>query len=272
MLDADESSRVSQVITLVNELPSENRVVLEYLVELLVEVNELAEHNLMNENNLGIVFGPNILPPDLNMQNLSASNTLVRALITHSSVIFGKTKAAEQPAAVAEEPVKEEEPAKEVPVKEQPVREEERVMSVQSVQIEREEGEPVTEPPVMEREVPEDETPEPAVAVAAAAVEEFKPREPEREPTPPAEEPVVVVEEEEVMLKEEPARQPPQPEEPVVTIAVPEISVDGGDSHAAPAVSKEEQEDPEQFRAAREAAHKLFSDSLAAYETFAASQ
>ena len=234
---------------------------LTFLVQLLVEVAALAEHNLMTESNLGIVFGPNILPAEVTMQNLGAANNLIQVLIINHEAIFADKERKPvieevEPHRPTEEAVVEPEKASRgaIAAREQPVVAEVPVVREEPKKVEVEEPaprareEPKAEPPKIDEE-------------AAQAPEVRREAEPaQEEPAQPAqlEEPKVVA--------------VPEIREPEVTFVVPDIQVEEEEApevQSAPAKSQEEEENPEQFHAAKEAATRIFGDSVSAFEAFA---
>ena len=59
----DESSRLKQMITILNNLPLHHYAVLEYLFRFLQKLASFSKENLMTTNNIAIVFAPNLLKP-----------------------------------------------------------------------------------------------------------------------------------------------------------------------------------------------------------------
>jgi hypothetical protein len=83
-----EQDLVEKTTNLYNTLPFENRVVLNYLILLLLEVKQYSEENLMGVQNLSIVFGPNLIPQESMLSDLPPATTFVHILIENSESIL----------------------------------------------------------------------------------------------------------------------------------------------------------------------------------------
>ncbi|XP_063054466.1 beta-chimaerin [Engraulis encrasicolus] len=75
------------------QLPPAHYETLRYLIMHLKRVTEHAQYNLMNCENLGIVFGPTLMhPPDQNtlesLNDMRHQKTIVQLLIQHEDVLF----------------------------------------------------------------------------------------------------------------------------------------------------------------------------------------
>ena len=66
------SERITRLGTLLNKLPEENQIILKYLCAFLARVVEFSSVNKMSRENLGIVFGPNLI----RSRNADGANTL----------------------------------------------------------------------------------------------------------------------------------------------------------------------------------------------------
>ncbi|TFY52307.1 hypothetical protein EVG20_g10606 [Dentipellis fragilis] len=97
MIDAmkidDFNPRLERIRTVVQALPRHNFDLLKRVVEHLDKVTDYEEHNQMGSDALAIVFSPNLLRAPHNdfvmiMANMSYTNKLVKALITHFHTIF----------------------------------------------------------------------------------------------------------------------------------------------------------------------------------------
>ena len=59
--DIEKDTRVRVIASLLQKLPRENFVVLQFLMEFLTRVAEHSEINKMTISNLAVVFGPNLV-------------------------------------------------------------------------------------------------------------------------------------------------------------------------------------------------------------------
>jgi hypothetical protein len=59
--DTDQQQKVQRLKEIVTRLPEENQIILRYLCGFLARVVEFSSVNKMNKQNLGIIFGPNLL-------------------------------------------------------------------------------------------------------------------------------------------------------------------------------------------------------------------
>jgi len=85
-----QDQKVNRLLKLVQSLPEENLLVLKYLLAFLNRVSRLADINKMNLQNLGTVFGPNLLRQrEENMMSLVKDTPLInevtQMLIEHES-------------------------------------------------------------------------------------------------------------------------------------------------------------------------------------------
>ena len=81
--DKDQPQRVQILGSLLNKLPEENQIILKYLCAFLARVVEFSSVNKMSKENLGIVFGPNLI----RSRNQDAS-----AIVTDNAIINEITK------------------------------------------------------------------------------------------------------------------------------------------------------------------------------------
>jgi hypothetical protein len=89
---ADPSARANQIKAIVKTLPKANFETLQYLVKHLKKVARLADTNKMDASNLGIVFGPTLLRPQVetfeSILNTAAHSAVIESMITNSDAIF----------------------------------------------------------------------------------------------------------------------------------------------------------------------------------------
>ncbi|KAM4601791.1 rho GTPase-activating protein 1 [Polymixia lowei] len=84
-------SQASTMTTLLETLPEENYASLRYLVTFLAQVSSYSEVNKMNNSNLAVVFGPNLLWGRDNAMSLSAIgpiNNFTRTLLDQQHLVF----------------------------------------------------------------------------------------------------------------------------------------------------------------------------------------
>ncbi|XP_072260897.1 rho GTPase-activating protein 45 isoform X3 [Pyxicephalus adspersus] len=87
---------VEKLKELLQELPQENKVTLQYLIEHLCRVSELEQQNKMSPSNIGIVFGPALMRPRPTDATISLSSLvdyphqarIIEALIVFYDKIF----------------------------------------------------------------------------------------------------------------------------------------------------------------------------------------
>lgn len=72
---------MAKLLKLVQSLPDENLLVLKYLLAFLNRVSRLSDINKMNLQNLGTVFGPNLLRFVEICQNSVPTRKLISALL-----------------------------------------------------------------------------------------------------------------------------------------------------------------------------------------------
>ena len=74
-------------------LPEDNYILLQYIMNFLHEISKKAEQNHMTPSNLAIVFGPNLIWPkndQVSLSSLAPINNFTQILIEHTPVIFLK--------------------------------------------------------------------------------------------------------------------------------------------------------------------------------------
>lgn len=82
-----EESRLSHATVLLNQyLSTSRRIIFSFLFEFLYDLSQFAEVNKMSPNNLGIVFGPNLIRPREHTQSTMLDQTnveVVEFFVTH---------------------------------------------------------------------------------------------------------------------------------------------------------------------------------------------
>ncbi|KAG7473632.1 hypothetical protein MATL_G00098000 [Megalops atlanticus] len=89
--NVDSSSQVSTIRSMLQRLPEENYVSLKFLIQFLVQVSAQCEVNKMNNNNLAVVFGPNLLwgrDAAMTLSAIGPINNFTRALLDLHSEVF----------------------------------------------------------------------------------------------------------------------------------------------------------------------------------------
>ncbi|XP_036390904.1 rho GTPase-activating protein 1 [Megalops cyprinoides] len=89
--NVDSSSQVSTIRSMLQRLPEENYVSLKFLIQFLVQVSAQCEVNKMNNTNLAVVFGPNLLwgrDAAMTLSAIGPINNFTRALLDLHSEIF----------------------------------------------------------------------------------------------------------------------------------------------------------------------------------------
>lgn len=86
----DESLRLEKVKEIIHKLPSQNLVLLRYIVNFLFDVAQHADVNRMNASNLAIVFGPNLIRPKV--ETMESSINVPKTNIVLEDVIKSKHK------------------------------------------------------------------------------------------------------------------------------------------------------------------------------------
>lgn len=87
----EKSHRLEAIRELLNKLPPENYLLLKRIIQFLTEVEKLSQENLMDANNLSIVFGPNLTWPtnqQVPMSQLNNLNSFCYVLIKNYDIIF----------------------------------------------------------------------------------------------------------------------------------------------------------------------------------------
>ncbi|KAK0394465.1 hypothetical protein QR680_000753 [Steinernema hermaphroditum] len=91
MLDVPKNEKSNAVLEFVRLLPQRNRVLLKTVVKFLTEVAANSKINLMNANNLSVVFGPNLTWPtdqQVPVTQLNNLNKFCHRLIVDYNLIF----------------------------------------------------------------------------------------------------------------------------------------------------------------------------------------
>ncbi|KAI8320027.1 RhoGAP-domain-containing protein [Martensiomyces pterosporus] len=90
--DADYAAKINGLVHAIRCLPVANRNTLSFLVAHLDKVQAFQEFNMMNSENLGIVFGPTLLPAGSDPANaaldMRRSAKLVRFILDNRKLIF----------------------------------------------------------------------------------------------------------------------------------------------------------------------------------------
>uniref|UniRef100_A0A914I5Q7 Rho-GAP domain-containing protein n=1 Tax=Globodera rostochiensis TaxID=31243 RepID=A0A914I5Q7_GLORO len=87
----ERTNRLVEIRILVQKLPLENYLLLQKIVEFLAKVAEHSQQNLMDANNLSVVFGPNLTWPtdqQVPMVQLNNLNSFCYSLIKNFDEIF----------------------------------------------------------------------------------------------------------------------------------------------------------------------------------------
>jgi len=99
MVEGAEDSKqlAGKIRRVIKRLPPQNQAILTRLMGLLAKVSANADKNLMNVNNIAIVFAPTLLRPpgdqiELAIQHSSYSNNLVKFMIENFDTVFGEEK------------------------------------------------------------------------------------------------------------------------------------------------------------------------------------
>ncbi|KAJ8247712.1 hypothetical protein GJAV_G00249440 [Gymnothorax javanicus] len=89
--NVESSSQVREIREMLNTLPEENYASIKFLILFLVQVSELCEVNKMNNNNLAVVFGPNLLwgrDAAMTLSAIGPINNFTRTLLDQHIEIF----------------------------------------------------------------------------------------------------------------------------------------------------------------------------------------
>ncbi|KAJ8340506.1 hypothetical protein SKAU_G00351390 [Synaphobranchus kaupii] len=90
--NVESSSQVSEIQDMLKTLPEENYSSLKFLIQFLVQVSAQCEVNKMNNNNLAVVFGPNLLwgrDAAMTLSAIGPINNYTRTLLDQHIEIFG---------------------------------------------------------------------------------------------------------------------------------------------------------------------------------------
>eukprot|EP01105_Mastigella_eilhardi_P026188 TRINITY_DN742_c4_g1_i1.p1 TRINITY_DN742_c4_g1~~TRINITY_DN742_c4_g1_i1.p1 ORF type:complete len:575 (+),score=169.69 TRINITY_DN742_c4_g1_i1:94-1818(+) len=88
-------NKAEMLAELINNLPVENRLTLQYILKYVAKVATRSAENLMNPKNLAVVMGPNVLRPldaTLLLQDTETINYACEVMITHYEEIFKDTE------------------------------------------------------------------------------------------------------------------------------------------------------------------------------------
>ncbi|XP_061102593.1 rho GTPase-activating protein 1 isoform X1 [Conger conger] len=89
--NVESSSHVREIQDMLKTLPEENYTSLKFLIQFLVEVSAQCEVNKMNNNNLAVVFGPNLLwgrDAAMTLSAIGPINNYTRILLDQHLEIF----------------------------------------------------------------------------------------------------------------------------------------------------------------------------------------
>lgn len=95
-LDLDDDQRVEVTQQVLQTLPEENYRVLHFLTAFLVQVSAHSYQNRMNNTNLAVVFGPNLLwakDAAITLKAINPINTFTKFLLDHQGELFPSTDA-----------------------------------------------------------------------------------------------------------------------------------------------------------------------------------
>ncbi|XP_023695583.1 rho GTPase-activating protein 1 [Paramormyrops kingsleyae] len=90
--NVENSSQASVICDLLKTLPKENYTALKFLIQFLVQVSAQSEVNKMNNMNLAVVFGPNLMwgrDAAMTLSAIGPINNFTRILLDRHSQIFG---------------------------------------------------------------------------------------------------------------------------------------------------------------------------------------
>ncbi|KPP79695.1 hypothetical protein Z043_100706 [Scleropages formosus] len=85
------STQASEIRTMLQTLPKENYASLKFLIQFLVQVSAQSEVNKMNNNNLAVVFGPNLMwgqDAAMTLRAIGPINNFIRTLLDQHSQVF----------------------------------------------------------------------------------------------------------------------------------------------------------------------------------------
>jgi Rho GTPase-activating protein 1 len=63
LIAVEKSNQLNAIRALLQKLPPENYLLMKRIIQLLAQVAKHSEENLMNANNLSVIFGPNLTWP-----------------------------------------------------------------------------------------------------------------------------------------------------------------------------------------------------------------
>jgi RhoGAP domain len=89
----DKDVRIDRCNAMLATVPQHRRVIVDFLFDFLHELSKSAKHNKMTPNNLGIVFGPNLIRPREHTQTTMMNRTnvaVVEFLLENYKKIFTK--------------------------------------------------------------------------------------------------------------------------------------------------------------------------------------
>ncbi|XP_048886036.1 rho GTPase-activating protein 1 [Brienomyrus brachyistius] len=90
--NVENSSQAGVICDLLKTLPKENCTALKFLIQFLVQVSAQSEVNKMNNMNLAVVFGPNLMwarDAAMTLSAIGPINNFTRILLDRHSQIFG---------------------------------------------------------------------------------------------------------------------------------------------------------------------------------------
>ncbi|KAJ8413136.1 hypothetical protein AAFF_G00107180 [Aldrovandia affinis] len=89
--NVESSSQISTIHGMLQTLPEENYSSLKFLIQFLAQVSAQSEVNKMNNTNLAVVFGPNLLwgrDAAMTLKAIGPINNYTRALLDQHAEIF----------------------------------------------------------------------------------------------------------------------------------------------------------------------------------------
>ncbi|MBN3320723.1 RHG01 protein, partial [Atractosteus spatula] len=92
--NVENSSQVAVLCSMLQTLPDENYATLKYLIQFLAQVSDQSEVNKMNNTNLAVVFGPNLLwgrDAAMTLGAIGPINNFTRMLLDYHSQVFEQT-------------------------------------------------------------------------------------------------------------------------------------------------------------------------------------
>ncbi|VDM93121.1 unnamed protein product [Onchocerca ochengi] len=91
LLELPKDNKIGAIIEIVDALPVENRMLLKTVCQFLTEVAAHSKENMMNANNLSVVFGPNLTWPtdhEVPITQLNNLNNFCYRLIVDYDKVF----------------------------------------------------------------------------------------------------------------------------------------------------------------------------------------